>query len=112
VKRKTEGECEPWPGQPGQSDVSRGRRSLHYRLKEHVDSRRRWIFGTMPEIIDGPIEGAVNNRKDEMRERSAQKTKGLGRATAVSLYGENASQRQDSARRTTIYFVSRHSGGR
>jgi len=39
----------------------------------------------MPEIIDGPIEGAVNSRKDEMRERSAQKTRDLGRATAAGV---------------------------
>jgi len=38
----------------------------------------------MPEIIDKPIEDAVNSRKDDVRERSAQETRGLGRATAAS----------------------------
>jgi len=76
VQRKTEGGCEPWPGQPGRSDpkqwiLSSGRGSLHYRLKEQADSRRRRTFGTMPEIIDKLIEGAVNSRKDDVRERSA-----------------------------------------
>jgi len=39
----------------------------------------------MPEIIDEPIEGAVNSRKDDVRERSAQETRGLGQATAASI---------------------------
>jgi len=38
----------------------------------------------MPEVIDESIEGAVNSRKDEVRERSAQETRDLGRATAAS----------------------------
>jgi len=58
--------------------------SLHYRLKEQVDSRKRRISGTMPEIIDEPIEGAVNSWKDDVRERSAQETRSLGQATAAS----------------------------
>jgi len=38
----------------------------------------------MPEIIDEPIEGATNSRKDDVRERSAQMTRDLGQATAAS----------------------------
>jgi len=38
----------------------------------------------MPEIIDEPIEGVANSRKNYVRERSAQETRGLGQATAVS----------------------------
>jgi len=38
----------------------------------------------MPEIIDEPIEGVINSRKDDVRERSAQETRGLGQATAAS----------------------------
>jgi len=34
----------------------------------------------MSEIIDEPIEGAVNSRKDDVREGSAQETSGLGSA--------------------------------
>jgi len=56
--------------------LSSGRGSLHYRLKEHVSRRR--ISGTMPEVIDKSIEGAVNSRKDDVRGKSAQETRGLG----------------------------------
>jgi len=38
----------------------------------------------MPGIIDKPIEGAGNSRKDDVRKGSAQETRGLGQAAAAS----------------------------
>jgi len=54
MQRKTEGGCEPWPGQPGRSDPkqsiwSSGRGSLPYQLREQADShRRKDLWGYAP----------------------------------------------------------------
>jgi len=51
-------------GLASQADPSIGLGSLRYRLKECEDSRKRWIFGTAPEVFEGSIEGAFNSRKE------------------------------------------------
>jgi len=73
-------------------------------------------LGPSPQIIDQPIEGAVDTRQDDMRQGSAQETRGLGRATAASTVrwatkGEGRARRTDPTRRATT-SVSRHSGDR
>jgi len=74
VQRKTEGGCEPWPGQPGRSDPkqsiwSSGRGSLLYQFMEQADSRRRkdlWDYAPNYRQTDR------GRRQDDVRKGSAQ----------------------------------------
>jgi len=87
VQRKTEGGCldlasraDPTPSsKSGVADV--GPYLISSRSRQIPAGGR--IFGTMPRIIDRPIEGAGNSRQDDVRKGSAQEMRGLGQAAAV-----------------------------
>jgi len=88
---------------------------LHYQLEEQIDSRRRWRNGTMPEVIDRPMESADNNRQDDAQRICARdegpRTSDSGEHCSVSLSTERTRLlRKDPARSPLRPIVSCHSG--
>jgi len=58
VRKKIEGKCETWPGQPGRSDPN-AKWIPALPVKKRANSRNQQIIGATPEVIEEPIEGVL-----------------------------------------------------